>query len=336
MPVNKKSQLRIACLLRLMKEERYPNYPMLLKELCRLDEAGTYSLSQKTIQRDVKYLTEELHAPIKYDTERKGYYLTDKSWSGVPIMEEIEIDAAVYGAHLAETLLPPSRIASEIRQGTDALWSRNNGTSENFTALSSLVARGSFQRVSPDVFQAVFEAWRTQTPLVLKYRRAGDGHVVQMTVEPHVLTLFDNVWYIKGHLRKAGIFAADGKTVITLALHRMISALGIDGHFQPDLKMIEEVNDGRLFDVNRLKCVKIMLHESSSLWSVEAFPNAHMKRNEDGTAILTVKEIEEYRVLNFMMSSGGKASLLYPEWLRKKICDYALAVAQANEKQEKA
>ena len=99
MPVNKKSQIRIACLLRLMKEGRYPNYPMVLKELRRLDEAGVYKLSQKTIQRDVKYLVEELNAPILYDTERKGYYLTDRSWSGVPVTEEVEMDAAVYGAH---------------------------------------------------------------------------------------------------------------------------------------------------------------------------------------------------------------------------------------------
>ena len=330
MPVNKKSQLRIACLLRLMKEDRYPNYPMLLKELQRLDEAGAFKLSQKTIQRDVKYLVEELHAPIKYDTERKGYYLTDRSWSGLPVMEEVEIDAAVYGAHLAETILPPSRIASEIRQGTDALWSRNNGTSEAFTALNSLVAKGSSQAVSPDVFQAVFEAWRMQAPLVVKYRRAEDGHVLHMTVEPHVLTLFDNVWYIKGHLRNTGNFTTGDKPVITLALHRMLAALRIDGHFQPDRNMIEEVNEGKLFNVKRLDCVKILLRTPSAAWNVEAFPNASLTKNGDGTVILTIKDIEEYRVLNFMMTSGGKASLLFPDWLREKINSHALAVAQAN------
>lgn len=333
MPVNKKSQQRIACLLRLMKEERYPNFPMVLKELRRLDEAGVYKLSQKTIQRDVKYLVEELHAPIQYDAERKGYYLTDRFWSGVPITEEVEMDAAVYGAHLAETLLPPSRIASEIRQGTDALWSRNCGTSEEFAALNSLVARGSSQKVSPDVFQTVFEAWRLQAPVVVKYRRTGDGHVLQMTVEPHVLTLFDNVWYIKGHLRKTDKISSAEKPAITLALHRMLGALRIDGHFQPDQKMIEEVNGGRLFDMKRLDCVEILLRDSSVVWSVEAFPDAGLTKNDDGTAALTLKDIEEYRVLNFMMTSGGKASVLSPEWLREKICGYALAVAKANENQ---
>ena len=331
MPVNKKSQLRIACLLRLMKEERYPNFPMLLRELSRLDEAGIYKISQKTIQRDVKYLVEELHAPIQYDAERKGYYLTDRFWNGVPVTEEVEMDAAVYGAHLAETLLPPSRIASEIRQGTDALWSRNSGTSEEFAALNSLVARGSSQKVSPDVFQTVFEAWRMQAPIQVNYQRAGDGHLLQMTVEPHVLTLYNNVWYIKGHLRKTDKFAPGEKPVIILALHRMLGALRIDGHFQPDLKMIAEVNDGILFDVKRLDHVEILLRESSVTWSVEAFPNARLKKNKDGTAVLTLKDIEEYRVLNFMMTSGGRASVLSPEWLREKVNRYALAVAKSNE-----
>lgn len=68
---------------------------------------------------------------------------------------------------------------------------------------------------------------------------------------------------------------------------------------------------------------------------MEAFPNARLARKKDGTAVLTVRDIEEYRVLNFMMTSGGKASVLSPEWLREKISGYAMAVAQANEIQKK-
>ena len=78
----------------------------------------------------------------------------------------------------------------------------------------------------------------------------------------------------------------------------MLGALRIDGHFQPDQKMIEEVNDGRLFDMKRLDCVEILLRDSSVVWSVEAFPDAGLTKNDDGTAALTLKDIEEYRVLN--------------------------------------
>ena len=180
----------------------------------------------------------------------------------------------------------------------------------------------------------MFEAWRLQAPIAVKYRRVGDGHILQMTVEPHVLTLFDNVWYIKGHLRKTDKTVASDKPVITLALHRMLGALRIDGHFQTDIKMVDEVNDGRLFDLPRLDCVKILLRESSVTWSVAAFPNAKLEKTKDGM-VLVIKDIEEYRVLNFVMTSGGKASVQTPKWLREKINGYALAVAQANRNEGK-
>ena len=72
--------------------------------------------------------------------------------------------------------------------------------------------------------------------------------------------------------------------------------------------------------------------------SVKAQDVTHYDKPSDlkvNQAILTLKDIEEYRVLNFMMTSGGKASLLFPEWLREKVNGYAQAVARANEVQEK-
>src|SRR5574344_1511098 len=137
MPVNKKSRDRINCLLRLMKENRYPNHTTLVKEMRKLDLAGAYDVSPKTVQRDVAYLKLEYHAPIQYDAARKGYFLTNPYWEKyVPFLEEDEMDAAIIGARLAETILPPSRIRESVRVGTDALWSRNNGSSDEFMVLS--------------------------------------------------------------------------------------------------------------------------------------------------------------------------------------------------------
>ena len=47
MPTNKKSRDRIACLLRLMKENRYPNHTMLEKEMRKFDLAGPYTIPVK-------------------------------------------------------------------------------------------------------------------------------------------------------------------------------------------------------------------------------------------------------------------------------------------------
>ena len=56
MPINKQRQTRLNCLLRLMRENRYPNHPILKKAMSLLDAAGAYAISQKSVQRDVAYL----------------------------------------------------------------------------------------------------------------------------------------------------------------------------------------------------------------------------------------------------------------------------------------
>ena len=78
MPTTKQPLIRLARFVAMMRENRYPNYPKLLNEMKKMDVAGTFKLSQKTLQRDVDYLREEYNAPIKYDYSKKGYYLTDR------------------------------------------------------------------------------------------------------------------------------------------------------------------------------------------------------------------------------------------------------------------
>ena len=47
-----------------IKERRFPNASSL---------ARTLSVSTKTIQRDLDYLRDELHAPIEFDRQENGY-----------------------------------------------------------------------------------------------------------------------------------------------------------------------------------------------------------------------------------------------------------------------
>ena len=116
MPINKQRQTRLNCLLRLMRENRYPNHPILKKAMSLLDAAGAYAISQKSVQRDVAYLKKEYGVPIEYDAERKGYYLSDPNWEWDegPYADKIEMDAAILGAHLAETILPQSESKTSL------------------------------------------------------------------------------------------------------------------------------------------------------------------------------------------------------------------------------
>ena len=73
MPQNKLAMPRIMRLISMMKENRFPNHARLVAEMKKLDPAGTYQISQKTVQRDILYLKNEFKAPIRYDNEKRGY-----------------------------------------------------------------------------------------------------------------------------------------------------------------------------------------------------------------------------------------------------------------------
>ena len=319
MPTNKKSRDRIACLLRLMKENRYPNHTMLEKEMRKFDLAGAYTISRKTVQRDVAWLKETYGAPIRYDASLKGYYLTNPYWEKyVPFLEEEEMDAAILGARLAETIFPPSRIRSEIRKGADALWSRNNGSGDDFMLLSALVSNGSPVKVDPEIFQALFDAWSRHFCLQIRYRRIRDGHISDLLIEPHVLTLFDNIWYIRAKVLRSGEKRLENPEFLNFSLSRIQSVLPASGRFEPDQKEIERVNSGRLFDLPRLPEVKLRVSGQAARYAAEYLPLTGQQMNPDGSILLTINDIEDFRVSNFILMSGGDAVILSPVELIEK------------------
>ncbi len=318
MPEEKQQRERINCLLRLMKENRYPNYGMVLREMRRTDAAVHFV--NKTIQRDVEYLKVTYHAPIEYDAAMRGYYLVNPNWSGfAPLLEEEEMEAAAIGAHLAETILPPSEIQSRIRQGTDALWAQSRISDEqSYAILQALVAKGSPAKVNPEVFQIVFEQWRSQHDVTITSLRAKGGKPQTITIEPHVLTLYDNIWYVRGK-------AVSGKRnpkhgdFLTFALHRILEAKR-DGHlFEPDYLEIAKVNNDRLFDFPHLQGVKLKIRGLAKKYGLELLPLEKVEECADGSAIVSLENIEEYRVLNFILTSNGEADVLSPDGLKKKV-----------------
>lgn len=324
MPINKNSKERINLLLSMMKANEYPNHTRIVKKMRLMDIAGAYNISAKTIQRDILYLKTEFNAPIQYDHEHKGYYMTNPYWEQyVPFLAEEEMDAAIIGARLAETIMSPSRVRRQIREGTDNLWSRNNGSGDDFMVLSSLVAQGNNGKIIPEIFQTVFEAWQKHLRLQLKYKRVTDGHILDMTVEPHVLALHDNVWYTKAKLIKTGEIRPENDAWRVLALHRIQRAVPGTIHFVVNREIVEEVNAGFLFDLPRLPKVKLRISGSAANYGLEYLPIAERTQNPDDSLTVTLYDIEEYRVLNYVLCSGGAAIVIAPESLKQRTLDMA-------------
>ena len=320
MSKNKLALPRIMHFIAMLKENRFPNHPRLVEEMRRLDIAGAYSITQKTIQRDVVFLKSDYGAPIEYDFARRGYYLTDPTWNlDVPVLKKDEMDAAILSTRLAEMILP-NPVGSNVRRAIDSLVATSDiPCIDEKTALLSLIATGSKVPIKPEIFEVVFNAWRVRQVLLLTYTRAKDSVTADLLVEPHILAFHEGYWYLKVRLLKANKVAYETKDIVTLAVHRIVHISTVPKYFSTDSAIIQGSKDGKIFDFPTINDVHLRLRGKGIPFGTEAFVYSSIKNRKDGSVDILIPEVEEYKVLNFVLMWPGEAKVIAPQSLVNKV-----------------
>jgi predicted DNA-binding transcriptional regulator YafY len=315
----------------MMRENRYPNYPTLLREMAKMDIAGTFNFSQKTLQRDVEYLKEEFNAPIKYDYSKRGYYLTNPDWTWeCPLLDADAMKASLLGARLAETMLPEP-LRGSIRKAVDRqLMNNEKGLDEN-VALESLVAVVNHRGlVDPVIFGLVFAAWEGHRTLRVNYTKIGYSEVKDFTVEPHVLTLFDGCWYIKGKLIRKGDWdcAEWGYPDMVLALPRIKSAEILETTFETDQRIVDEVVSGKLFSLEEVHNVSLRVEGISACYVKEQFPHEKIGEDVDGAMVLHISSAVKFTLIKWILGEGGNVTVITPRSLASEVAAQAAELAE--------
>lgn len=327
MPKNKLAIPRLMHFIAMLKENRYPNHPRLVEEMRRLDIAGAYSITQKTIQRDVVFLKNDYGAPIKYDFVRRGYYLTDSSWNlDVPVLKHEEMKAAILSTRLAEMILP-NPVGSNVRQAIDSLVATSGmSCTDDRTALLTLVATGSKVPIKPEIFEIVFNAWRVRQVLLLTYTRAMDNVTAELVVEPHILAFNEGYWYIKVRLLKTNKLFYGDKDIVTLAVHRISHITKFPQFFTTDDSLTKNAKNCKIFDFPMVDNVRLRLRRRGITYGKEAFIYSSLETRKDGSVDILIPEIEEYKVINFCLTWPGEVKILSPVYLIQKIHSSALKI----------
>ena len=321
---------RLMKLVALLRKNSYPNHRILQSKLRALDATSMYSVSQKTVQRDVKYLRDVYNAPIAFDNGKRGYYLTDLNWKfEVPQLDKDEMKAVTLGARLAETIMPQP-IAGEIQSAAETLLCNNLSGLEPNTVLISLVAQGARIPVKPDIFREVFEAWQTRRGLTVKYKKGMTGKILEYLLEPQVLSFYDGLWYLK-----AVIITQDGETlpeqkptIRTLALHRFQFAAIYPGSFEPDMRLIEEVNDGKLFNFPTIDEVVLRFTDYAIPYARENYESVLIDEQLDGSLLVTIYDAIDFKIVNLVLNEGGAVQVISPPELAEKVIEQAKRVIE--------
>ena len=330
MPANKNQIRRIQTILKMMRQNRYPNFTSFMKEMKNQDAAGTYELSGKTFSRDIADLRDEYGAPIHYDASRKGFYLSNTEWYNEDLMiEPFEMKSALLGERVASGIFPEP-LRGEISKAIGALLMKNESGMAEGVELENfqVLCPDNLPKVRPAIFLASYNAWEQRKYLKLVYRSA-KNHVSEKLFEPHIFAWNGGCWYLKGKLRKD-----DGKTyeppkVQVLALHRIEQAEILEGQFWPEPSILKGVKESGLFDFDRIPEVVLEILRPFDQSFSAGFADKITARG-NGFIRVVLKDIPKYEAVQIVFSAWGNVRVLSPEELKIKVCRIADKLLENN------
>ena len=332
MPANKNQIRRIQTILKMMRQNRYPNYTSFIKEMKNQDIAGAYKLSSKTFQRDIADLRDEYGAPVRYDASRKGFYLSNIDWYNEDLMvEPFEMKAALLSERVASGILPEP-LRSEMNKAVSALLMKNeNGMAEQAELeCFQILCPEHLPQVNPDIFLTCYNAWEQRKYLLLRYRSV-KGHSSEKLFEPHVFAWNGGSWYLKGKLLRNDEERFEEPPIQVLALHRIEEAEMREGTFFPAPEILKNIKEEGLFDFQKLPDVEVEFFKPFAQAMLEKYENTPgaVKEIKPESVIIHLHNLTEYEAAQLVLTTCGNAKVHHPPELKlymrriaNKILDY--------------
>ena len=315
-----KSKAQLHRLIRLvgeLKENRYPNCSSFAAKLREsdIDENLNLSCSSKTIQRDIKLLKEEHGAPIEYDSEMKGFYLQHHGWNfNAPLLNDDFLLSSILGAKTAQDIIPDP-LKSQIRKAVDSELTVNNPDFLDTALIETfIVASGVKVKIDSNIFKVLFSAWQYRRSVNIKYLSHTEDET-QRLIDPYFLTYYNSAWYVKGfcHLKN---------DVRVFAIHRINKAEITDYTFETDEKIISEgQKKGSPFKFDEISNIEVWCSKEIAGYVIEQRQESDQKvtENDDGSVIVRIPSAPKLDIIKWVLSEGGEAKVLKPEWLWNEI-----------------
>ncbi|MEW6522709.1 MAG: transcriptional regulator [Bacillota bacterium] len=309
--------IRILRIHNLVAAGQYPNVPGL---------AAYLEVSTRTVERDLEFLRDSLHAPLQFSHRRRGYFYSDQSFT-LPqlLMSEGELllvllsfrllaqfrgtpyhDRLVKALHKVTLLLSdqvtvdPNTILGEVSFHVDPL-------------------RGNEASVA-GVFSVISQAIKERETLDLWYAAASTGEKSRRMVDPYHLRFVEGAWYAIAHchLRQTvRIFALDRVEDVrpTGAHFQIPTTFSLDEFLAPSLRM-EAGLPTRVavkFDAWVARWIRERVWHDSQ--TIEELPDGNLILRM--TVALNPGGFGE--VKRWVLQYGSHAEVLEPQWLREEI-----------------
>ncbi len=309
---------RMHAIDRKLRAGKFPNCSTLAKDL---------DTSAKTIQRDIRYMSLMLKAPIAYDKRAKGFYY-EEEWLFFPSSYFNELDAeSLLATRAVLAQYEGSHYYGDLCAALDKVL-QNVPPAKKERHILDVYSFAQPATVLPDteLFRMFEGAIRNRLKVRFRYESLRNGAESQRTVHPYRLHFAEDAWYLVAicELHK-------GPRVFILRNIKELEVL--DGHYQPDAG----------FDIDGYLRNRMCLFIEGGgkhkvrIWISERFadyvrqrrwhPAQELTTNADGSLILSMN-VDAYDVVAcWIMQFGSGAEVLAPAGLRKRVVRESRAIA---------
>lgn len=326
MPVNKKQLLRMVKFISELKQNRYPNSITFAEKLKQMDlqENLNVSCSARTVQRDIDVLKNEFDAPLLFDTERNGFYLSSNFWEFQcpPLCEDL-MTSSLLGARIAEDMLPQP-LKGSIRDAVDMQLASSNSEFLDTAFIESLiVASGINVDIDPGIFKTILDGWRLRHAVNIAYQ-SRDGVCSEQQLCVHVISFHKGIWYVKGNIID--------DTLKIFAIHRIKSVELTNLTFEIDQKIVDDVRRNGLFNYPKLSGITLHCDASIAFYLKEQQTVKKFKvtPQPDGSLIIVLQPATEFDAIRWILAEAGNIRVIEPTWLREKVVIAGKKIVKVN------
>ncbi len=174
--------------------------------------------------------------------------------------------------------------------------------------------------VDAKVLRKLFDAHRTHRVVAFNYAPP-NGKELKMIFEPHIITLFNGIWYVRGRERQI-----DERR--TYAVQRISDVVFSKDTFKPDRQLIADTKKNGPFDLPKIENAVVRVDADATFFFRERAEAAGyvIKKEKDGTTFVYLPPMIESEIIRFVLSGCGSVCLEKPQTLREKIATVAQTI----------
>jgi len=312
-----RSKTQFSRLLELDRRIRSGGYPNCLTF------SAEWEVTQKTVQRDIDYLRDQLGAPIEYDRIKKGYRYTSSNWFLPSVsMSEGELLALLLASRSIEQYkgTPVARELEKVfRKLAELLPDKLSIQPELIFTRFSFRAPPA-KPIAESVWTVLVRGLLNQRTVKIEYQAFEAKNLRNWIIRPYHVANLQGEWYVFGA-------TPEDKEVLQFSMARIRKAslmeqpFDMPDDFDPD-KLLANVFGRYVVGSDEIE-VRLLFNREIADWITERqwHPQQKVMKRKNGDIELRFKTRGMLEVQRWVLSWGHWAKVLGPAGLKKAMAE---------------